>query len=99
MKKAILTVSFGTSHLDTLEKTIGAIERELAEAFPDRTLYRAFTSGMVIEKLKLDHKLVIFRVEEAMETWFDGTMLGQDVLLAKIGPAPLPGGGGGQLCH
>ena len=33
MKKAILTVSFGTSHLDTLEKTIGAIERELAEAF------------------------------------------------------------------
>ena len=27
MKKAILTVSFGTSHLDTLEKTIGAIER------------------------------------------------------------------------
>ena len=46
MKKAILTVSFGTSHLDTLEKTIGAIERELAEAFPDRTLYRAFTSGI-----------------------------------------------------
>ena len=70
MKKAILTVSFGTSHLDTLEKTIGAIERELAEAFPDRTLYRAFTSGMVIEKLKLDHKLVIFRVEEAMEQMY-----------------------------
>ena len=45
MKKAIMTVSFGTSHLDTLEKTIGAIERELAEAFPDRTLYRAFTSS------------------------------------------------------
>ncbi len=70
MKKAILTVSFGTSHLDTLEKTIGAIERELAEAFSDRTLYRAFTSGMVIEKLKLDHKLVIFRVEEAMEQMY-----------------------------
>ena len=48
-KSDFLTVSFGTSHLDTLEKTIGAIERELAEAFPDRTLYRAFTSGMVIE--------------------------------------------------
>ena len=70
MTKAILTVRFGTSHLDTLEKTIGAIERELAEAFPDRTLYRAFTSGMVIEKLKLDHKLVIFRVEEAMEQMY-----------------------------
>lgn len=28
---------------------------------------------------------VLARVEEALETWFDGTMLGQDVLLAKIG--------------
>lgn len=28
---------------------------------------------------------VLARVEEAMETWFDGTMLGQDVLLARIG--------------
>ncbi len=34
-KKAILTVSFGTSHLDTLETTIGAIERRIAQSFPD----------------------------------------------------------------
>ena len=52
MKKAVLTVSFGTSHLDTMEKTIGAVEKALAEAFPDRTLYRAFTSGMILKKLK-----------------------------------------------
>ena len=31
MKKAVLTVSFGTSHLDTMEKTIGAVEKALAE--------------------------------------------------------------------
>ena len=28
---------------------------------------------------------VLDRVEEAMETWFDGTMLGKSVLLAQIG--------------
>ena len=50
-KKALLAVSFGTSHLDTLEKTIAAIERALAEAFPERTLRRAFTSGMILRRL------------------------------------------------
>ena len=67
MKKAILAVSFGTSHLDTMEKTIGAIEKELSGAFPDRALYRAFTSGMIIRKLKLDLHLEIDSVEEAVK--------------------------------
>ena len=51
-KQAILAVSFGTSHFDTLEKTIAAIEAELAAAFPGRTLRRAFTSGMILRKLE-----------------------------------------------
>lgn len=51
VKKAILAVSFGTTHLDTLERTIGAIEGDLAAAFPDRALARAFTSGMVRRRL------------------------------------------------
>ena len=50
-KKALLAVSFGTSHPDTLEKTIAAIERDLSAAFPDRTLRRAFTSGMILRHL------------------------------------------------
>ena len=49
MRKAVLVVSFGTSHLDTMEKTIGAVEKALAEAFPDRALYRAFTSSMILK--------------------------------------------------
>lgn len=28
---------------------------------------------------------MIARVQEAMETWFDGSMLGRDLLLAQIG--------------
>lgn len=50
--QALLAVSFGTSHRDTLEKTIAAIEKALAAAFPARTLRRAFTSGMILKKLE-----------------------------------------------
>ena len=47
MKKALLVVSFGTSYHDTREKNIAACERDLAASCPDRTLFRAFTSGTV----------------------------------------------------
>lgn len=52
MKKALLVISFGTSYHDTCEKNIAACERELAASCPDRTLFRAFTSGMIIRKLQ-----------------------------------------------
>lgn len=65
-KKAILAVSFGTSHLDTLDKTIGAIERRIAENYPEYRLYRAFTSGMILKKLKKKEGLELYHVREAM---------------------------------
>ena len=52
MKKALLVVSFGTSYHDTCEKNIVACEQALAASCPDRDLFRAFTSGMIIRKLK-----------------------------------------------
>ena len=52
MSKAILAVSFGTAYEETRKKTIEAIEAELAAAFPDRKLYTAWTSGMILRKLK-----------------------------------------------
>ena len=56
-KKAILVVSFGTSHENTRAVTIDAIESEIASAFPDFAIYRAWTSGMIIRKiLKRDRK-------------------------------------------
>lgn len=67
MKKAILAVSFGTTYHDTLKKTIAAIEADLAAAFPDRTLRRAFTSGMIIRRLKERDGLAIDNVTEALE--------------------------------
>ena len=67
MEKAILAVSFGTTFPDTLEKNIAAIERDLAAAFPDRALRRAFTSGMVIRRLKEREGLAVDNVTEALE--------------------------------
>ena len=66
MKKAILAVSFGTSYPDTLQKTIAATERDLAEAFPDWEVRRAFTSGMIIRKLKERDGVEIENVNQAM---------------------------------
>lgn len=66
MKTALLVVSFGTTHLDTLEKTIAATENTLAAAFPEFPLYRAFTSGIVRKRLKAKFNIHADSVEEAM---------------------------------
>lgn len=66
-KKAILAVSFGTSHNDTRKVTIDAIEDDMKAAFPDYALYRAWTSKMIIKKLKNRDGVSICTVKEAME--------------------------------
>ena len=66
MKKGILVVSFGTSHLDTMERTIDVIENEIAEKFDGCRVYRAFTSGMIIRKLKRTENMEIDTVPEAL---------------------------------
>lgn len=65
-KKALLAVSFGTSFPDTLQKTIAAIECDLATAMPERTLRRAFTSGIIIRKLKSRDGVAIDDVPTAL---------------------------------
>ena len=67
MKKAILVVSFGTTHLDTLERTIGAVEGDLAAAFPDREFARAFTSSMVRRRLREREGMEIDSPAQALE--------------------------------
>lgn len=66
-KKAILAVSFGTSHTDTCKVTIDAIEQDMQTAFPDYPLYRAWTSKMIINKIKKRDQIHIHTVKEAME--------------------------------
>ena len=66
-KPVILVVSFGTSYNDTRDKTIGAIENKIAETYPDYEVRRAFTSQIIIDKLKERDNLEIDNVEEALD--------------------------------
>lgn len=66
-KKAILVVSFGTSHLDALEKNIVPIENQIAETFPQYKVYRAFTSKMIKNKLMRKENLFVPNVTESLE--------------------------------
>ena len=67
MSKAILIVSFGTSYEETRKKTIGAIEKDIADAFSDTAkIYTAWTSRMIISKLS-KRGVKVNTVCEAME--------------------------------
>lgn len=66
-KKALLAVSFGTSVNETRKKTIDAIEADFRKAFPGHTLYRAWTSKMIIKKLEKRDGIRIDTVAEAVE--------------------------------
>lgn len=67
MSKAILVVSFGTSYHDTREKTIDAIEDAIASAYPDHTVYRAWTSGIIRAKIYKRDGIKINDVKGALE--------------------------------
>lgn len=66
-EKAILVVSFGTSYNETRGKTIDVIEDNIAKAYPDYTIYHAWTSKMILNKILKRDNLVIPNVKEAME--------------------------------
>nr|WP_319487730.1 sirohydrochlorin cobaltochelatase [uncultured Caproiciproducens sp.] len=66
-KKAILIVSFGTSHSDTKKNTIDQIELDIKNAYPEYMIYRAFTSKIIIKILKNRDGINISTVAEAME--------------------------------
>lgn len=65
MKKGILVVSFGTSYEETLKKNIERIENRIRDAFEPITVRRAFTSNMIIKKLR-NNGVNILTTEEAL---------------------------------
>ena len=66
-EKELLVVSFGTSFNDNRRLTIGAIENALAEAFPDWSVRRGFTSQIIIDHVARRDGEVIDNVTEALE--------------------------------
>jgi len=67
MKKGIIVASFGTTHQDTREKTIDVIEHKIRKEFPDYPVVGAFTSGVVIRRLREDYGIQVPDMKEAME--------------------------------
>ncbi|MDO4344273.1 MAG: sirohydrochlorin cobaltochelatase [Eubacteriales bacterium] len=65
-ERAILAVSFGTSYKDAREKNIDRIEEEIRRSFPERRVYRAWTSGMIRKKLRERDGIAIDDVGEAL---------------------------------
>ena len=51
-KVAILMVHFGTTHDDTRALTIDAINNKVAQAFPGVEVREAYTSRMIMRRLK-----------------------------------------------
>ena len=70
--KAILVVSFGTSFPDTRKRTITAIEDDIAAAYPDYRIYRAWTSKMIMAKLLERDNIRINNVTEGSYGGHDG---------------------------
>jgi sirohydrochlorin cobaltochelatase len=67
MKKAILVVSFGTTHEDTRKVTIERIEERVRETFKDYEVRRAFTAHMIIKILKERDGILEDTPEEALD--------------------------------
>lgn len=67
MKKAILVVSFGTSHIDALENSIEKIENKIKNEFKEYEIFRAFTAHKIIKKLKNIHDIEVDTPEKALE--------------------------------
>ncbi|MCR5263164.1 MAG: sirohydrochlorin cobaltochelatase [Clostridiales bacterium] len=65
--KAVLAVSFGTSRPKTRRRTVEAVERDLAGAFPDRRFFRAWTSGMIRNKVRKEEGISVLSPAEALD--------------------------------
>lgn len=65
--KAILVVSFGTSYEASRKATIEKIEHDIAGAFPEHRIYRAWTSKFIISVLKKRDNYIVPTVTEALE--------------------------------
>lgn len=66
-KDAILVMSFGTTYKETRRKTIDAVFEEIKAACPGVKAELAFTSHIVIERIKKNEGLAYPTPEEALE--------------------------------
>ena len=65
-KRGILVVSFGSSYEETRKKSIDQIEKEMQEAYPEYSVYQAFTSSRIIKELN-ERGIEVNDVAKALE--------------------------------
>lgn len=70
MKQAVLAVSFGTSHDETREKTIGAVEEEFRAVCRNIPVIRVFSSGIIVRNLR-KREIMVPTLEEAFERLYE----------------------------
>ncbi|MDO5135152.1 MAG: sirohydrochlorin cobaltochelatase [Eubacteriales bacterium] len=66
-EQAIMVISFGTSFNDNRTATIKGLEDAIVAAFPEYDVRRAFTSQIIIDKLKERDNVLIDNVTEALD--------------------------------
>lgn len=66
-RKALLVVSFGTSYTEAIESCIEPVEAAMTKAAPGFDVFRAFTSEMIINKLKKVSHISVCTPTEALE--------------------------------
>jgi len=66
-KDAILVMSFGTTFPDTRAKTIEATVNEIKAAHPGTKVVLAFTSHIIIDRVKANEGLTVPTPEQALE--------------------------------
>ena len=67
MKIGIIVVSFGTSYEKTRKLCIESIENRIKKKYKDFLVTRAFTSQMIINKLKKRDNYIVSNPKEALE--------------------------------
>ncbi|SCG82159.1 anaerobic sirohydrochlorin cobaltochelatase [Proteiniborus sp. DW1] len=67
MKKGIIVASFGTSYEETRKLCIESVENKVKREFCEYQVERAFTSQIVINKLKKGDGILVNNVTEALQ--------------------------------
>ncbi|MDO5547755.1 MAG: sirohydrochlorin cobaltochelatase [Eubacteriales bacterium] len=70
-EQELLVLSFGTSYNDSRRLTIGAIESDLADAFPDFSVRRGFTANIIIDHVNDRDGILIDDVDAALNRAID----------------------------
>ncbi|WP_194191300.1 sirohydrochlorin cobaltochelatase [Clostridium chrysemydis] len=67
MRKAIIIVSFGSSDVEGLKKSIFKAEENIRKQFEDFDVFRAFTSNIIIKKLRENTNISISNLDEKLK--------------------------------